>query len=46
MLSCKPAKASSPGEGQDEGGFPKHNHALRLGFQLIAGLREGDVKKS
>ena len=45
MLSCKPAKASSPGEGQDEGGFPKHNHALRLGFRLIAGLREGDVKR-
>ena len=45
MLSCKPAKASSPGEGQDEGGFPKHNHALRLGFQLIAGLRDGDVKQ-
>ncbi len=45
MLSCKPAKASSPGEGQDEGGFPKHNHALRLGFRLIAGLRDGDVKR-
>ena len=27
------------------GASAKHNHALRLGFRLIAGLREGDVKQ-
>ena len=33
-------------EGQDEGGKPqKHQHALRLGFRLIAGLREDDARK-
>jgi error-prone DNA polymerase len=46
MLSCELAEASSPGEGQSEGMRPpKHNHALRLGFRLIAGLREDDVKR-
>ena len=44
-LSCKLAKASLPGEGQDEGMRPqKHQHALRLGLRLIAGMREDDGK--
>jgi error-prone DNA polymerase len=42
-------ETSSPlpeGEGQGEGGKPqKHQHALRLGFRLIAGLREDDARK-
>jgi len=44
-LSCKLAKASLPGEGQDEGELPqKHKHALRLGLRLIAGMRKDDAE--
>ena len=46
-LGCELVKASSTGRGVGgEGGSPqKHNHALRLGFRLIAGMRENDGRK-
>ena len=43
---CGGVPSPLAGEGQDEGGKPpKHKHALRLGFRLIAGMREDDGKK-
>ncbi len=43
---CYGVPSPLAGEGQGEGSLSsKHNHALRLGFRLIAGMREDDCKK-